>query len=177
MPPKPTSKKTKSSSKKQNRKKTKPDSTTKVYFLEPSDLPCYANRRVVRSFRVDEGLWNELKPVLKVKYGSICRGIEVFGAAILHDNAEKVYISSTINPLTINQTVVRETNRARRKLEIDEEVVEKREVTVSCCGFCGKPLVLARFRHVKTGRLKDACDFHTEQLREREDWVEVQKAE
>lgn len=128
--------------KKRRHKKKQDASTTKVYFSEPEDLPCYANLRLPRSFRVDIGLWEALKPELKRRYGSICRGIEVFGAAVLHNDAEKVYLCNTVNPLTINQTVVREM-RPRRKLVVDEVADEVLEKPVSGspekCAVCDRP--------------------------------------
>jgi len=77
----------------------------------------------------------------------------------------------TSKPLRIDKIVIERNLRSRRKLEVEDEVVER--VVLPMCGFCGKPLVVARFRHLKSGIEKDTCDYCSDNLRERSDWVEV----
>ena len=106
-------------------KKPEDDSTTKVYFSNPKLLACYRNRRVVRSFRVDEGLWEAFKPVAMAKWGSVCKCIEELLSVVLHHDAEKVYLCNTVNPLNIEKIVIERNIRTRRKLVEETEIIEK----------------------------------------------------
>ena len=117
------------------------DSTTKVYFSKNAAARYFSNRRVVCSFRCDEGLWNEAKPVLKRTYGSICRGIEIYLTNFIEATQHGVYFSSTEKPLHIERVVIERNLRPRRKLEVDREAVE------GVCFNCGSgsDLVFARF--------------------------------
>lgn len=141
------------------------DSITKVNFSRPEDLACYANQRSVHSFRCDDGLWNELVPVLKDKYGSVCRAIEVFGTAILHQTTEKVNICNTVNALSINQTVSREM-RPRRKLEFSDDPDDL------SCHYCSKSAV-GEFRYKKTGEVFRLCEFHARMNLDSKNWEVV----
>jgi hypothetical protein len=148
---------------------------TGVYPVRSHGFGVWGNRRVVMSVRVDERLKKEATRVLKAVYGSTCRGIESYLAGLVatyeQQGVSGVYPSHT----SIGQLVIERNIRTRRKLETRtyEEETTERNVTVSCCDFCGKPLVIARFRHVKSGMEKNACGFDAEQLRVRDSWIEV----
>lgn len=165
---------------KKRRRKKKQKSDASKTGVHPSKrlhgVGIWGNDRVTMTVRVDEGLKKAFIPFSKRVFGSVCLPIESFMAGLMGAVAagEKngVYPSSTVPlKLDVGKIVIERNLRPRRKLEFEEEVVE-REV-LPRCGFCGKPLVVARFRHLKSGIVKDACDFHAEELSEHSDWVEV----
>lgn len=149
---------------KQPKSQLKPnDSKTKVNFSEPSANRYFADRRVVCSFRCDEGLWNEAKPVLKRVYGSVCRGIEVYLTNFIEANEHGVYFSNTEKPLHIEKIVIERNLRPRRKLEIRDDPNDL------ACHYCGSSAV-GNFRYLKTNRVYPLCDFHAKANLDSKGW-------
>jgi len=147
------------------------DSKTKVYFSKKGAYKYIEGKREPITIRIDKGLYKRFKPLAKRVYGSVCRAIEIYIVTLIEATENGVHFSNTEKPINIEKIVIERNLRSRRKLEIEEEVYER--VVLPKCGFCGKPLVVARFRHVKSGREMQACDYHTDNLRKRSDWVEV----
>ena len=110
------------------------------------------------SVRVDEKLLAEAKPILKAKFGSTCRAIEVYLSALVA--TEKGCRINGVNPsstIEIGKLVIERNLRSRRKLVIEEEVVET--VKVRGCGFCHEAATGVLLYKPKTA-LIPLCEEH-----------------
>ena len=158
--------------------KTQAESKTGVHPYRKHGVGIWGNPRVTMTVRVDEGLKKRFVPFSKRVFNSVCLPIEAWMAGLLGTvvEAEKkgVYPSATI-PLKVDvgKIVIERNLRERRKLEFEKPETPQIADEEPRCGFCGKPLVVARFRHVKTGVEREACDYHTADLRKRSDWEEI----
>lgn len=92
----------------------------------------WGGKRVVVGVRIDEKLYEAFKPVAKLVFGSVCRPVEAFMAAVVASNqAQQLTSKLGVNPsptVEIGRLVIERNVRTRRKLvveETNEEVVEK----------------------------------------------------
>lgn len=134
------------STKKHRNKQTQFNSSiTGVNPIRTHGFGVYRGKRKVWSVRVDEKLLKQAKPVLKAKFGSECRGVEAWLAALVATTqAEQlagVYPSNTVE---IGKLVVERNLRPRRKLEWEAYDVGFADVDV--CGYCGQPFSDVAFR-------------------------------
>ena len=143
---------------------------TGVYPKRTHGLGVYKGSRKVWSVRVDSKLLKQAKPLLKAKFGSECRGVELWLAGLVAtqkgSELNGVYPSNTIE---IGKLVIERNLRSRRKLVVEEEREVSESVATVYCGFCGLPAI-GVFENVKTGKRKTACRFHGEVLIEHEKW-------
>lgn len=128
----------------------------------------YKGRRVVWSVRVDETLLKQAKPLLRGKFGSDCRGVELWLAGLVatQKGSELTGVSPS-NTVEIGTLVIERNIRTRRKIVVEE----KMEVKVSC-GFCGKGAKWL-FENVDTKKQQYACNFHGETLSRHDKWLQV----
>jgi len=146
---------------------------TGVYPNRTHGLGVYKGNRVVWSVRVDENLLAQAKPLLKAKFGSTCRGIEVWLAGLIATQKGSqllgVYPSNTIE---IGKLVIERNIRSRRKLVVEEEKEVTEKVEVVTCGFCFKPAI-GIYQDVKSGIEKYACEYHGNTLEVHPKWRKV----
>lgn len=151
----------------------KDNSITRASISEESAYKYVSGVRKPIGIRVDTGLYSTFKPVAKRIYGSVCHALEIYMSALILTAENPASICNTSgNPINIEKIVIDRKLRRRRKLEFEDGEEVEAEVSPTC-GFCGKPLVVARFRHMKSGREMQACDYHAEYLRNRSDWKEI----
>jgi hypothetical protein len=146
------------------------DSVTGVNPCRSHGFGIWGNRRVVMGVRVDEELKKQFISVSKRVFGSVCNPVESFMATVVACAKDGVNFGQTID---IGKIIIERNLRSRRKLEIREKTEVAETVEMSKCGFCGKPLVITCFKHLKSGVVKRACGYHAKVLRSRSDWVEV----
>jgi hypothetical protein len=139
------------------------DSSTKVNY--PQNV--LSGVRKTFGFKCDTGLAEAFKPVAKRYFGSVCRPLECFMLAVLGLQKEQVNFGQTVR---IENLHIERNLRSRRKLVVEEEVVEI--VSEPCCDFCSRRPIVTMFRHVKSGICKRACSYHANALRNRTDWAE-----
>lgn len=115
------------------------DSNGAVYRPPRHGVGLWGNPRVPMTVRVDAKLKKRAKTYLIAKFGSTCRGIEVILAALLKANDIQQDVAVYRQPTTsinFEKVVIERNIRTRRKMVVEEEVVEK-VVEVAKCFVCG----------------------------------------
>lgn len=112
-------------------KQTNLCSLTGVNPLRTHGFGVWGGKRVVVGVRVDERLYEAFKPVAKLVFGSVCRPVEAFMAAVVASNQTQQLTSKLgVNPsntVEIGKLVIERNVRSRRRLVV-EETKEVREV-------------------------------------------------
>jgi hypothetical protein len=106
----------------------------------------FSGPRVVFGVRVNKKLKEQFVEVAKREFGSVCRPLEAFMAAVLAVTPLKVNSSKTIN---IEKIVIERNLRPRRYAHSDissddAEAVEDHG-SRSSCGMCERPSVVVAF--------------------------------
>lgn len=91
------------------------DSITVVNRKPRHGVGVWGNRRVVAGVRVDEGLYLAFKPIAKRVFGSTCRAVEAFMAAVVACNNNAVNFGNSVE---INEVIIERNLRARRSLVV-----------------------------------------------------------
>lgn len=120
-------------------------SITGVNPIRTHGFGVYKGQRKVWGVRVDETLLKQVKPILKAKYGSECRGVETWLAALVAiEQGDQMNGVNPRNTVEIGQLVIERNIRPRRKLDPVEpvEVVER----VISCVVCGRPVYVVATR-------------------------------
>ena len=107
---------------------SKQDSMTNVHFSEYVKTEWKDGKRLPMSIRINSELYKEFKQVSKALYGSTCRAVENFMAAVVFSAQQKVHFSNTQQPINIGQIVIERNLRPRRALEFTEEIEETTEI-------------------------------------------------
>jgi hypothetical protein len=131
------------------------DSTTEV------NLRLDGPRETV-SFKCNRKLWKAFVSEIKAEGLSVCHVLEPYVLAYL---TSKVYLSSTIKPLRIENLVVERAVRRVRRYGVEAEISEG-------CRFCGGETV-GQFRYVKTGEIYPLCRFHSQEFVDSKTWSVV----
>lgn len=98
----------------------------------------WGNRRIPKSYRVDEKLAEASKPVLQAIFGSECRGVEAFLAGLVATyEAQGIGGVYPTNTVEIGKLVIERNLRSRRKLVVEEEIEETTKVKRLTCEFHG----------------------------------------
>lgn len=111
-----------SSSKEKGKTKLLPSRSAKEHFFRYAENRWKGGERLPTSVRVNSKLYLEFKPVAKACYGSVCRAVESFMAALVVAAEEKVYFSNTTKPVNIGRIVIERQQRPHRALEIREKI-------------------------------------------------------
>lgn len=86
------------------------------------------NPRIVVGIRCDSGLYSAAKPVLKARFGSVCRAVESYFAAVLSCANQEVNFGSTVE---IGNIVIERNIRPRKKLDPSKmDVAEMAKIRV-----------------------------------------------
>jgi hypothetical protein len=152
------------------------NSIANVHFSKYFEERWKEGKRRPISIRQNDKLYEDFKQVAQRLYGSVCRAIESFEAAVIIAAEQKVHLSNTVGqPINIQNVLVTRNLRSRRKLEVFVEPIKSRLVKpdVDVCYFCHKPGVVAVFRYIKSGKLKKACKKHTGELSAHSKWEKV----
>lgn len=153
------------------------DSSTKVHFSEKGAYKYVKGKREPISIRINRGLYSRFKPVAQRVFGSVCRAVEIYMVTIIETAETGVHFSNTEQPINIEKIVIERNLRPRRKLvsegEVEQEVVKTGQELG--CDFCGRVPVVGRFRHLASGIEKGTCSSHATRLRNRSDWIDIQK--
>lgn len=139
------------------------DSNTKVHFSDYVNERWKHAKREPRTIRQNDKLYSEFKPIAQRLYGSVCRAIESFEAAVVIATEQKVHFSNTERPINIERIVIERNLRSRRKLELAEDDEELR------CHYCSN-VAVGMFRYVKTHEVYPLCGFHAEEFLNGKAW-------
>ena len=147
-------------------------SNTKVHFCDYVEARWKGGKRRPMSIRQNDKLYAEFKPIAQHFYGSVCRAIESFEAAVVVAAEHEVHFSSPIKHITIDKIVIERNVRSRRVLSIPAEP-EASDAIEPCCYFCGKRPVVGIFEEVNTGLRRLVCAYHAESLAKHRNWADV----
>jgi len=123
--------------KKKQTKQTSFDSNGSVYRPVRHGVGVWGNPRVPMTVRVDAKLKLKAKSYLIRKFGSTCRGMEAIFAALLKSDEVQQDLTVYRQPTTsinFEKVVIERNLRSRRKLVVEEEEVERRQITYSYAG-------------------------------------------
>ena len=140
---------------------------TGVNPLRTHGFGVYRGKRVVWSVRVDEKLLKQAKPLLRAKFGSDCRGIELWLAGLVatQKGSELLGVNPS-NTIAIGKLVIERNLRSRRKMVVVEEEEEIRKIipTQKCYVYdCTSPAVQMLY-YKPMEEYFPACENHARQL-------------
>jgi hypothetical protein len=126
----------------------------------------WGNPRVATGIRADKKLYLAFKQVAIAKFGSTCRAIEPFMAAIVGTYKQEQIdgASPTNTRIDIGKIVIERNLQPRRKLKRTHTEIDSVEIE-DCCGFanCDKPAT-AEATYLPTGETRKLCDTHVRLL-------------
>jgi hypothetical protein len=136
------------------------------------------NERVATGIRCDKKLYLAFKPVAIAKFGSTCRAIEVFMAAVVGGYKQEVIsgASPTNTSIVIENMHIERNLQPRRKLKRTHAEIDTFELDYPVCGYSGcDGEAVGKAVLLGNGREFDLCADHLKRVSaDRLNWRVIQ---
>jgi len=152
-----------------NKKSADSNNASKVHFSKYIKTEWKDGIRLPTSIRINSELYKEFKPVSKVLFGSICRAIESFMAAVVIAERNNVHFSNTQHNVRIGELHIERPVRPRRYLPEQDFEIFKQELSNSLqkCYCCNKISEWICATTYSVNPNKFLCSYHMERYSRR----------